>query len=162
MTGRTRIIVTDCGFILYECPVDNHPFEEPNASSNYTVCSIPTEAVLSEPTNPGPDESSTSAVHLGVQSYISLNRSCAQHIFALFLLNTAFSSAQIGGQTVLDDRLASSVNGTYNLQLHNATLDELAAGVAETGLCTKDEAYLAIVPAFSFYNKLPKADCVVE
>lgn len=148
--------------MIYECPVDSHPFEEPNAISDYTVCFIPAEAVVSKAINSGPDESSTSAVYLGVQSHISLNRSCAQHIFALFLLNTAFSSAQIVGQTVLNDTHASSLKGTYDLQLQNATLEELAAGVAETGLCTKDEAYLAIVPAFSFFNKLPKADCVVE
>jgi len=141
--------------------VDAHPFDVANTRYSVHPASLDPTNVPSEgkPAATPSRTELTPPTYYGVYSYLSTKSSCAQHIFSIFLLNAACDISRVGGHTVLDDKAAL---GNYNLQLQNSALAELASGVAQTGLCTVDEAYFGIIPALSFKNKLPRVDCVVE
>ncbi|KAF8423913.1 ankyrin repeat-containing domain protein [Tirmania nivea] len=141
---------------------DDYPFVmSASTSKTYSIWPVSPSQESVVLANSGTGVNAASAYY-GVYSYCSSRKSCAQHIFSIFIHIAANEIPQLGGQTVLNDKVAFSSTANFNLKLQNSTLEELAGGVAETGLCTLEEAYFGIIPACSLRKKLPRVHCVVE
>ncbi|KAH7460498.1 hypothetical protein FOMA001_g19467 [Fusarium oxysporum f. sp. matthiolae] len=102
---------------------------------------------------------------LAVESYSPLKTIYTQHMFSAFMWALAKAMEPI---TTRAEVRFTNTGGLSNappwqfLSLHNTKLSKLAKNIQSTGLGSLEEVYLAIIPPLSAWNKLPRADAIVE
>ena len=87
---------------------------------------------------------------------------CAMHLLSKFMNELVKKIQPIGGRTILEDKGLSSSGKGYVLKLQNSVLTQLAQNVAQSELCSREEAHLTIVSVLSVGGKLPKVDAIIK
>lgn len=87
---------------------------------------------------------------------------CAMHLLSMFMNELVKKIQPIGGRTLLEDKGLSSSGKGYVLKLQNSILTQLAQNVAQSELCSREEAHLTMVSVLSVGGKLPKVDVIVK
>lgn len=104
----------------------------------------------------------TNTATLATTAYLSPQKMCAMHLLSVFMEAVAQKIEPIRGRTTLESKGPSTSGNGYIVKLTNTMLTQLAQGVSQTDLCSREEAHLTIVSALSIAGKLPKVDAIVK
>ncbi|KAF4333350.1 ankyrin repeat [Fusarium beomiforme] len=112
-----------------------------------------------------PGETGNGNGTLAVESYSPLKKIYTQHMFSAFMWALAKAMEPIPTRAEIrlkDTGGLSNASPWQFLSFHNTTLSKLAKNIQSAGLGSLEEVYLAIIPPLSAWNKLPRADAIVE
>ena len=102
---------------------------------------------------------------LTVEYYDALEKSHAKELFSAFVWAVAKTAKRCSAGHVdigMTREGAGEYDGWKHFTLQSSQLAELAENIQSTGLHTLQEAYLIIIPPFSFHDRLPQLSRVVE
>ncbi|SCV61379.1 uncharacterized protein FFFS_15948 [Fusarium fujikuroi] len=145
--------------------VEVKPHQVVGFASNPELGSAEGRIYLFETFNDTPRDTSNGNGTLAVESYSPLKTTYTQHMFSAFMWALAKAMEPIPTRAEIrlkdTDGLSNSPPWQF-LSFHNTTLSKLAKNIQSTGLGSLEEVYLAIIPPLSAWNKLPRADAIVE
>ncbi|KAI5815819.1 hypothetical protein BZA77DRAFT_73218 [Pyronema omphalodes] len=86
----------------------------------------------------------------------------AQHIFTAFMWAIAPKITRIRRATKASQSMTNVPTAWQNRELGNEVIQNLANGISDTGLASKNDAFLCIIPPLSIHDKLPSYAAVDE
>ncbi|KAI5862621.1 ankyrin repeat-containing domain protein [Durotheca rogersii] len=110
----------------------------------------------------------SSHMPLYIETKETLEKLCAQDIYLSFITAVAAILRDVGGETHIRDPFTegqmdlTNFNWMPEFTLLNTNLDKMATAFVDSGLGSRQDAYMCIIPPLSMHSKLPRVSEVVQ